>query len=82
MWADAKPDGTRPNNWLSTFGEVEWRWDTRRNPYFLHNFLTSQPDLNVQDPVGIEFWPDESGHNGCRTPMPWDSSVQADSALP
>ena len=51
VWADAKPDGTAPNNWLSIFGGVAWQWDTRRNQYFLHNFLTSQPDLNVQNPA-------------------------------
>ncbi len=46
VWADAKPDGTPPNNWLSIFGGVAWQWDTRRQQYYLHNFLTSQPDLN------------------------------------
>ena len=30
VWADAKPDGTPPNNWLSIFGGSAWQWDTRR----------------------------------------------------
>ena len=30
VWADAKPDGTPPNNWLSIFGGSAWEWDTRR----------------------------------------------------
>jgi alpha-glucosidase len=47
VWADAKPDGTPPNNWLSVFGGSAWAWDSRREQYFLHNFLTSQPDLNL-----------------------------------
>ena len=50
VWADPKPDGTPPNNWLSIFGGSGWQWDTRRQQYYLHNFLTSQPDLNFHNP--------------------------------
>ncbi|WP_170444902.1 alpha-glucosidase [Ruegeria arenilitoris] len=50
VWADPKPDGTPPNNWLSIFGGSAWQWDTRRQQYYLHNFLTSQPDLNFHNP--------------------------------
>ena len=46
VWSDPKPDGTPPNNWLSIFGGSAWQWDTRREQYYLHNFLVSQPDLN------------------------------------
>lgn len=46
VWADAKPDGTPPNNWLSLFGGSAWQWDTTRQQYYMHNFLTSQPDIN------------------------------------
>ena len=46
VWADAKPDGSPPNNWLSIFGGSAWEWDGQRMQYYLHNFLTSQPDLN------------------------------------
>ncbi|WP_224701269.1 beta-galactosidase BglA [Devosia aquimaris] len=50
VWADAKPDGTPPNNWLSIFGGSAWHWDSRRMQYYLHNFLVSQPDLNFHNP--------------------------------
>ncbi len=51
VWADPKPDGTPPNNWLSIFGGSAWAWDARREQYYLHNFLTSQPDLNFHCPA-------------------------------
>ncbi|RCW94332.1 alpha-glucosidase [Marinomonas foliarum] len=63
IWADAKPDGTVPNNWLSVFGGPAWHWDSRRRQYYLHNFLDSQPDLNFHNPAvvdalleTVEFW--------------------------
>ncbi len=46
VWADPKPDGTPPNNWLSIFGGSAWQWNPERQQYYLHNFLASQPDLN------------------------------------
>jgi len=51
VWADARPDGTPPNNWLSIFGGSAWEWDGQRMQYFLHNFLTQQPDLNFHNPA-------------------------------
>jgi alpha-glucosidase len=63
VWADAKPDGSPPNNWQSVFGGPAWQWDARRGQYYLHNFLTEQPDLNVHNPevqdalLGVaRFW--------------------------
>ena len=50
VWADAKPDGTPPNNWLSIFGGPAWHWDARRCQYYMHNFLAEQPDLNFHEP--------------------------------
>ncbi len=50
VWADAKPDGTPPNNWLSIFGGSAWQWDGGRMQYYLHNFLSEQPDLNLHNP--------------------------------
>ncbi|WP_295045097.1 alpha-amylase family glycosyl hydrolase [uncultured Paracoccus sp.] len=50
VWSDPKPDGTPPTNWLSIFGGSAWQWDARREQYYLHNFLASQPDLNFHNP--------------------------------
>ena len=47
VWADAKHDGSPPSNWQSVFGGSAWQWDGPRKQYYLHNFLTSQPDLNI-----------------------------------
>lgn len=51
VWADPKPDGTPPNNWLSVFYGPCWTWDGRRGQYYMHNFLPSQPNLNVHNPA-------------------------------
>jgi len=63
VWSDPKPDGTPPNNWLSIFGGSAWAWDPTRMQYYLHNFLTSQPDLNMHNPHvqeavldAVRFW--------------------------
>lgn len=72
VWADPRPDGTPPTNWLSIFGGSAWQWDARREQYYLHNFLTSQPDLNFHNPQVQEalldatrFWLDR-GVDGFR----------------
>jgi alpha-glucosidase len=49
VWAEAKPDGGPPNNWISLFGGQAWSWDTRRRQYYMHNFLAEQPDLNFHN---------------------------------
>ncbi|MDE2561608.1 MAG: DUF3459 domain-containing protein [Sphingomonadales bacterium] len=49
VWANAKPDGGPPNNWISLFGGQAWSWDSRRKQYFMHNFLSEQPDLNFHN---------------------------------
>lgn len=50
VWADPKPDGTPPNNWLAIFGGSSWEWDARRRQYYFHNFLKEQPDWNFHNP--------------------------------
>ena len=72
VWADAKPDGSPPSNWQSVFGGPAWTWDARRGQYYLHNFLSSQPQLNGHNPavqdalLGVaRFWLDR-GVDGFR----------------
>ncbi len=72
VWADARPDGTPPNNWLSVFGGPAWTWEPRRRQYYLHSFLTSQPQLNFHNGQVVEatldamrFWL-EHGVDGFR----------------
>ena len=72
VWADAQPDGTPPNNWQSLFGGCAWQWEPRRQQYYLHNFLVSQPDLNFHNPEvqqaaldNVKFWLDR-GVDGLR----------------
>jgi alpha-glucosidase len=50
VWAEAKSDGSPPNNWLSVFGGPAWTWDPRRRQYYLHHFLSCQPALNWRNP--------------------------------
>ena len=63
VWADAKEDGTPPNNWLSIFGGCGWQWHSKREQYYLHQFLKEQPDLDFNNPEVVnailevaEFW--------------------------
>jgi len=72
VWADPRPDGGPPNNWLSIFGGIAWKWEPRRSQYYLHNFLSSQPDLNFHNPEvrravleNVRFWL-ERGVDGMR----------------
>src|SRR2546426_2518092 len=49
VWADPKPDGSPPNNWRSSFGGPAWTSDPVTGQSYLHNFLSTQPDLNWWD---------------------------------
>ncbi|WP_016956037.1 alpha-amylase family glycosyl hydrolase [Catenovulum agarivorans] len=63
IWVDPNDDGTPPNNWLSIFGGSAWEWDSHREQYYLHHFLSSQPSLNFHNSAvrqqmldETEFW--------------------------
>lgn len=71
-WVDPLPDGSAPTNWLSFFGGRAWTWEPRRQQYYLHNFLPSQPNLNhahlaVRQALAdvVQFWLDR-GVDGFR----------------
>ncbi|CAH0496749.1 alpha-amylase family glycosyl hydrolase [Novosphingobium sp. CECT 9465] len=72
VWAEPKPDGSPPTNWQSVFGGPAWTWDARRCQYYLHNFLSSQPQVNAHNPQvqeallgAMRFWLDR-GVDGFR----------------
>lgn len=72
VWADAKPDGTPPNNWLSDFGGPAWAYHGSRGQYYHHKFMREQPALNFHNPDVqqaaldvLRFWLDE-GVDGFR----------------
>jgi len=72
VWADPKPDGSPPSNWQSVFGGPAWTWDARRCQYYMHNFLSSQPQMNAHNPAVqdallnvMKFWLDR-GVDGFR----------------
>lgn len=60
VWADPRPDGCPPTNWLSVFGGAAWEWDPRRGQYYLHNFLKEQPDLNFHCAAAVAALLDEA----------------------
>ncbi len=72
IWADARPDGSAPNNWVSLFGGSAWEWDGETGQYYLHSFDPKQPDLNWRNPEVqtamfdvLRFWLDH-GVDGFR----------------
>ncbi len=50
VWADAKPDGSPPNNWVGNFFGPSWTYDERTGQYYLNSFLPTQADLNWWNP--------------------------------
>jgi alpha-glucosidase len=63
VWRDPKPDGSRPNNWSSSFGPVAWTMDEPTGQYYYHYFYPQQPELNWRNPEverrmleTIRFW--------------------------
>jgi alpha-glucosidase len=72
VWVNPKPDGTPPTNWHSHFGGPAWEFEAVRGQYYLHNFLSQQPDLNFHNPDVVDaildtakFWLDR-GLDGFR----------------
>jgi alpha-glucosidase len=77
LWADARPDGSPPNNWLSEFGGSAWQWHAPTGQYYYHAFDVSQPDLNWRNPAVhraffaiMRHWMDK-GVDGFRVDVMW-----------
>jgi alpha-glucosidase len=87
IWRDPPDDGSLPNNWIEalTFGPA-WTLDEATGQYYLHNFFSSQPDLNWDQPElaasmldTLRFWLDR-GVDGFR--MDVVNLIGKDPALP
>ncbi len=77
IWRDPAPDGGPPNNWLSFFGGPAWTYDAQTEQYYLHQFVTQQPELNYRNPEVMaamldvmRFWLDK-GVDGFRIDVIW-----------
>ena len=73
VWRDPAPDGGPPNNWIRAWSDQPaWTFDEATGQYYLHCFLTEQPDLNWGNPAVeaamqdvLRFWLDR-GIDGFR----------------
>ncbi|MBN2500441.1 MAG: DUF3459 domain-containing protein, partial [Anaerolineales bacterium] len=77
IWRDPAPDGGPPNNWASFFGGPAWTFDEKTGQYYLHQFVTQQPELNYENPDvmaamldNMRFWLDK-GVDGFRVDVIW-----------
>jgi alpha-glucosidase len=77
IWRDPAPDGGPPNNWLSFFGGPAWTFDEKTGQYYMHQFVTQQPELNYRNPEVVaamldtmRFWLDK-GVDGFRVDVIW-----------
>ncbi|MFZ1258361.1 MAG: alpha-amylase family glycosyl hydrolase [Candidatus Saccharimonas sp.] len=80
VWRDPKPDGSAPTNWVSMAGGSSWTFDEASGQYYLHSFMSSQPDLNWDNPAVrsdmhdvLRFWLDK-GIDGFRVDASWPIS--------
>lgn len=79
VWRDPV-DGHEPNNWRSLAGGRSWTFDQATRQYYLHSFLSTQPDLNWDNPEVrhqmkevVRFWFD-MGVDGMRVDAIWGIS--------
>ena len=82
IWRDPAPGSTPdtplpPNNWLSFFGGPAWTFDKATGQFYLHQFVTQQPELNYRNPGVMQamldamgFWLDR-GVDGFRVDVIW-----------
>jgi alpha-glucosidase len=72
LWADSRPGGGPPTNWVAEFGGPAWTEDAVTGQWFHHSFYRAQPDLNWRSPAVrsamadvMRFWLDR-GVDGFR----------------
>ena len=82
IWQDPAPGSAPdrplpPNNWLSFFGGPAWTFDAASGQFYLHQFVTQQPELNYRNPAvmqamldAMRFWLDR-GVDGFRVDVIW-----------
>ena len=79
---DGPPEGRLPNNWMSHFGGSAWTFDQHTGQFYMHSFLSQQPDLNWRNPEvrremygAMRFWlergPRGRGIDGFRMDVLW-----------
>ena len=50
IWADPRPDGGPPTNWVAIFGGPSWTLHPATGQYYYHTYYREQPDLNWRNP--------------------------------
>jgi alpha-glucosidase len=75
-WGGADPDPRLPRLALAL------QLTMRGSPCIYQGEELGLPEASIghadlQDPYGIEMWPEFKGRDGCRTPMPWLSAAPA-----
>jgi alpha-glucosidase len=72
LWADGRPGGGPPSNWVAEFGGSAWTRDQPSGQWYHHSFYPEQPDLNWRNPAVrsaiadvMRFWMDR-GVDGFR----------------
>lgn len=85
VWRDPK-NGAEPNNWVSLAGGKSWEFDKQTGQYYLHSWMSNQPDLNWENPEvraamndTLRFWL-ERGVDGFRVDAVWVMAKDPDLA--
>ncbi len=74
---DGPPETRLPNNWQTHFGGNAWTYDAHTGQFYMHQFHSSQPELNYRHPEvlpamldNMRFWLDR-GVDGFRVDVIW-----------
>ena len=74
---DGPPETRLPNNWQTHFGGDAWTYHAQTGQFYMHQFHTSQPELNYRHPDvlpamldNMRFWLDR-GVDGFRVDVIW-----------